>query len=553
MIDRRRFIGGSGCALTIGALPTLAAEAELDAAYVNARVWTGRSPSEHSDALGVIGTDIVAIGDAAVRARSGRRTRMIDLQGAFVVPGMVDCHTHFARASLMLSRPSLRDADTPAEFVRRIGAAAAALPKGQWLEGGNWDADRWGGEMPTRQWIDAVTPDIPVAVIRYDLHMLLLNSLALKLAGIDRNTPDVPGGVILRDARGEPTGVLKDAARDLATRAIPRPSEAQVEAAIRRGITLGLSKGVTQVHNTDVDWETHDALRRMRPRGETDIRFYSYTPIADWERAVALVKAEGRGDDWVRWGACKAVYDGSLGSRTALFYEPYLDDPSTHGIAVTRRSDLREWIGEADKAGLQVSAHAIGDEANDEVLDVMAEVADANGMRDRRFRIEHAQSLSKAAIPRFAKQNVIASVQPYHAIDDGRWAIRRIGEERLTRTYAFHSLVASGAHVCLGSDWPVAPLDPIIGIQAAVLRETLDGKNPGGWHPEQRISLAQALAGYTREAAYAGFMDKRMGIIAPGRLADFVVLDRDLFAIDPETIAQTGVLRTVVGGKQRFG
>ncbi len=200
-----------------------------------------------------------------------------------------------------------------------------------------------------------------------------------------------------------------------------------------------------------------------------------------------------------------------------------------------------------------MSAHAIGDEANDEVLDVLAEVAAANGTRDRRFRIEHAQSLSPAAIPRFARQNVIASVQPYHAIDDGRWAINRIGPERLTRTFAFHSLVASGAHVCLGSDWPVAPLDPMTGLQAAILRETLDGKNPGGWYPEQRISLAQALAGYTREAAYAGFEENRLGIIAPGFLADFVVLDQDLFAIDPEKITAAKVLRTIVGGRQRFG
>lgn len=550
MIDRRHFIGGTAAFLATRAS---AAAPQLDIAYVNARTWTGRNSADRTDAIGTIGNRIAALGAAQVRARTGKGTRVIDLQGAFVVPGLHDCHTHFARASLMLSRPSLRDANTREEFVRRIAAAAAALPKGQWLEGGNWDADRWGGELPARQWIDAVTPDTPVAVIRYDLHMLFLNSLALRLAGIDRNTPDVEGGVIVRDASGEPTGVLKDAARALATRAIPKPSDAQVELAVRKGIELGLSKGVTHIHNTDVDWVTHDALRRIRARGETDMRFYSFTPIADWERTVALVKAEGRGDDWVRWGAAKAVYDGSLGSRTALFYEPYLDDPSTHGIAVLKRSDLRDWIGGADKAGLQVSAHAIGDEANDEVLDVLAEVAAANGARDRRFRIEHAQSLSPAAISRFARQGVIASVQPYHAIDDGRWAINRIGPERLTRTFAFHSLVASGAHVCLGSDWPVAPLDPMTGLQAAVLRETLDGKNPKGWYPEQRISLAQALSGYTREAAYAGFEDNRLGIIAPGFIADFVVLDQDLFAIDPERITATKVLRTIVGGRQRFG
>ncbi|MFA6115555.1 MAG: amidohydrolase [Sphingomonas sp.] len=550
MIDRRLFLGGAAALL---AAPGHAARSTLDIAYINAALWTGRGAADRSDAIGTIGSRIAAIGNGPVRARIGKSTRVVDLGGAFVLPGLTDCHTHFTRASMMLGQASLRDANSPAEFVVRIGAAARALPAGRWLEGGNWDADRWGGEMPTRQWIDAVTPDTPVAVIRYDLHMLLLNSLALKLAGIDRNTPDVPGGVIVRDAQGDPTGLIKDAARDLVTRAIPAPTDAQIEAAIRRGIALGLSKGVTQIHNTDIDEVTHDALRRLRARGETDLRFYSFTPLKNWEKMAALVKAEGRGDDWVRWGASKVVYDGSLGSRTARFYEPYEDEPSTRGIIVTRREDLRDWMGHADRAGLQVSAHAIGDEANDDVLDVMAEVAAANGVRDRRFRIEHAQSLSKKAIPRFARQKVIASVQPFHAVDDGRWAIKRIGAERLTRTYAFHSLVASGAHVCMGSDWPVAPLDPLTGLKAAVLRETTDGKNPGGWYPEQRLSLVQALAGYTREAAYAGFTEDRTGRLVPGHLADFAVLDRDLFAIDPETITDACVLRTVVGGKQRFG
>ncbi len=554
MIDRRSLLGG-GAALTLAgqALAARRTNAALDIAYVNARVWLGGAATERTDAIGVIGPHIAALGKAEVGGRSGRTTQVIDLQGAFLMPGLTDCHTHFARASLMLSQPSLRDADTPAAFTRRVGAAAAVLPPGQWLQGGNWDADRWGGELPKRQWIDAVTPDTPVAVIRYDLHMLLLNSAALKLAGIDRNTPDVPGGVIERDGKGEPTGILKDAARSLATRVIPKPSDAMVEAAVRQGIALGLSHGVTQVHNTDVDWVTHDALRRLRARGETDMRFYSFTPLQDWERTAALVKAEGRGDDWVRWGASKIVFDGSLGSRTALFYEPYLDDPSTHGIVVNKPEDVRRWMLGADKAGFQIAAHAIGDEANDTILDIMAEVARTNGPRDRRFRIEHAQSLSKAAIPRFAKQGVIASVQPYHAIDDGRWAIKRIGAERLTRTYAFRSLAASGARLCMGSDWPVAPLDPRTGIAAAVLRETLDGKNPGGWYPEQRLSLLQALAGYTTGAAYAGFTDNRTGRLARGFLADLVVADSDVFAIEPSKINDMRILRTVVNGVQRFG
>lgn len=552
-LDRRTLLaGGAAALLGTGSLAAIA-DASLDVAYRNARVWTGRGPDDRTDAIGTIGNRIAALGAAAVRARTGKRTRIVDLGGAFVVPGFTDCHTHFTLGSLRLSQIALDAVKTTAAFTARIGAAASALPKGRWLQGGGWDADRWGGEMPTRAWIDAVTPDTPVAVYRYDLHMLLLNSLALKLVGIDRATPDIPGGVIVRDARGEPTGIVKDAAKDMAVARIPAPTDAERDAAVRKGIALGLSRGVTRVHCPEIDWNSFDVLRRLRASGEPDMRFYIFTPLKDWARTAALVEREGRGDDWVCWGASKVVFDGSLGSRTALFYEPYLDDPGTRGIVVTRREDLRAWMGEADRAGLQVAAHAIGDEANDIVLDTMAEVAAANGPRDRRFRIEHAQSLSPTAIARFARQRVIASVQPYHAIDDGRWAVNRIGPERLTRTYAFESLIASGAHVCMGSDWPVAPLDPIGGIAAAVLRETLDGKNPNGWYPEQRVPLPAALMGYTREAAYASFREDRLGRIAPGYLADLTVIDRDLFAIDKEMIGQAKIVRTIVDGVQRFG
>ena len=552
MIDRRKFLA-IGAGVTAAAARASPAAAELDTAYINARVWTGAGPAVRTDAIGVTGDRIAAIGSAAVRAASGKRTRIVDLEGAFVTPGFIDPHTHFVKASIMLSQASLRDAASPEEFVQRVAAAARALPKGQWLEGGNWDQDRWGGKMPDRHWIDAVTPDTPVAVIRYDLHMLLLNSLALKLAGIDRNTPEVPGGVIERDAKGEPTGIIKDAATALVLRAIGDPTPAQIDAAVRKGIELALSKGVTQVHTTELDWISFDSTRRLRVAGEPGIRFRHYLPLKDWERQADLIRREGAGDDWVQWGGCKVVFDGSLGSRTALFYDPYLDEPGTRGIIVTDPADLRRWIEGADRAGLQVTAHAIGDRANDIVLDIMAAVAKANGKRDRRFRVEHVQHMKPAAIPRFAQQDVIASVQPYHAIDDGRWAVRRIGEERLKTSFAFGSLVRSGAHVCLGSDWPVAPLDPLTGLEAAVVRETIDGKNPDGWFPEQRVTLAQALRGYTGEGAYAGFAEKKLGLVAPGFLADLAVFDRDLFAIDSHLLHQAKVVRTIVGGVQRFG
>lgn len=551
---RRTFLAlGAGTAAAAMTRAAFAAEGDLDAAYLNANVWTGAGPAVRTDAIGVKGDRIATIGAAAVRARAGKRTRVIDLQGAFVTPGFIDPHVHFVMASTMLSQPSLRDAANPKEFVERIATAAKALPKGQWLEGGNWDQDHWGGEMPHRKWVDAVTPDTPVAVVRYDLHMMFLNSLALKLAGIDRNTVAPPGGVIEKDADGELTGIIKDSAKDLVLRAIGTPTPEQIDAVTRKGIELALSKGVTQVHPTELETISFDSTRRLRAKGETGLRFRHYLPLKDWEAQAALIASEGRGDDWVQWGACKVVFDGSLGSRTARFYEPYLDEPGTRGVIVTDPADLRRWIEGADKAGLQVTAHAIGDEANDIVLDTFAAVAKGNGPRDRRFRVEHVQHMTPVSIPRFKAQDVIASVQPYHAIDDGRWAVRRIGEKRLETSFAFGSLVRSGAHVCMGSDWPVAPLDPLTGLEAAVDRETIDGKNPLGWYPEQRITLAQAMRCYTREGAYAGFNDQKMGLIAPGFLADFVVWDSDFFAIDPHALSKARVLRTIVGGIQRFG
>lgn len=552
-ISRRDLLAGGagGVALALMSTRGWAKGQALDTAYVNALVWTGQGVPTLS-AIGIAGGRIAALGSAAVKAHTIRATRVIDLAGAFVMPGFIDCHTHFLIGSDLLTQPNLREAKSPQEFARIVGEAARQLKPGQWVQGGSWDAELWGGELPDRRWMDPATPDTPVAVQRLDLHMLALNSAALKAAGIDRNTPDVPGGVIVRDKDGHPTGILKDAAMDLVKRAIPAPTEADREAAVRKGIAHGLSKGVTQVHTTELDWMTHDALRRLRARGETDMRFYSFLPLQDWAKVKALVDAEGRGDDWVRWGGLKLQYDGSLGSRTAMFYQPYDDAPGNSGMPIHKQADVQQWTNDADAAGLQITIHAIGDKANDEALDIFAAAATKNGARDRRFRIEHAQHLAPSAIPRFAKQQVIASMQPYHAIDDGRWAIQRVGAERLKGTYAFKSLLDAGAKVAFGSDWPVAPLDPLTGVAAAVLRQTIDGANPGGWLPDQKLTMAQALHAYTATNAFAGFQDDRLGRIAPGMLADFVVMDANLFAIDPAKTGDTKILRTIVNGTERF-
>jgi predicted amidohydrolase YtcJ len=544
----------SGMATGAAALlcgPSFAASRRLDTALVNARVWTG-TRGRRTDAVGIAGNRIAAIGTTAVRAASGPATRIVDMQGAFVMPAFIDSHTHFLRGARFLMQPILLDVTSPREFVNRIGAAVRTVAPGQWLTGGPWDEQRWGGELPRKEWIDAVTADVPVAIPRTDLHSLFLNSAALRLAGIDRNTPDVAGGVIERNERGEPTGVLKDNARERAFAAIPQLTETIADGYVRRGIAHALSKGVAQVHNTEVDWSVQDSLMRLRAAGPTDLRFYSFVPLADWERLAKLVKEQGRGDDWVRWGALKCVSDGSLGARTARFHEPYVDAPGSRGVWTTSVADMRALIPEADAAGFAIATHAIGDEANDVVLDIFAETARRNGPRDRRFRIEHAQHLHPGAIARMRKQDVIASVQPYHAIDDGRWAVKRIGEERLNRTYAFRSMIDAGVRVCFGSDWPVAPIDPLTGLDAAVLRETIDGKNPGGWHPEQRIDMESALIAYTLGAAYAGFQDDRLGRIMPGYIADITVLDRDLLTVPPAQVRQAQVLRTFVDGQERF-
>ncbi|MPS70987.1 MAG: amidohydrolase [Novosphingobium sp.] len=555
-LNRRNFITRTAGAAAAGLFYRQAAWAQgvpVDTIYTNGRIWTGEGREIFTDAIGLVGSRVVALGAEATRSLADKRTRVVDLGGAFVTPGFTDCHVHFTMGSATIGQPSLREAHNREAFVKVIADAAKAMPAGEWLLGGNWDNDSWGGELPSRDWFDTVSQQTPVAVVRYDLHMIVLNSLALRMLNLGEDTPDVAGGVIVRDGKGRLTGVFKDAAKDMVIERIPRPTDAQIDATNRRGIQLALSKGVTQVHETGIDWNTFESARRMRAAGNLPFRFYAMTPLKDWQKLDAIIKAEGRGDEFVRWGGCKVVFDGSLGSRTALFYEPYLDDPKTRGITVTDPDEMRSLMQAADAAGLQIATHAIGDRANDMVLDFWAEVVKVNGPRDRRGRIEHAQHLNPASIGRFAEQGVIASVQPFHAVDDGRWAVRRIGPERLKTTYAFESLIRSGAHVSFGSDWPVAPIDPLTGLKAAVLRQTLDGANPNGWYPEQKVEIHDALLAYTRGAAFAGRSEADTGTLSPGRLADFVIWDRDLAAIDPADLDKAKVVSTHLGGTKVYG
>ncbi|WP_129647903.1 amidohydrolase [Peristeroidobacter agariperforans] len=523
-----------------------------DKVYLNGRIWTGGSTGELSQAIAIEGERLVAVGPTAtIKSRIGPKTEVVELNGAFVTPGFIDAHVHFIEGGISLGHVDLRDAKTPQEFASRIAAAARQKPPGEWVLYGAWDHEMWGGELPDRNWIDKETSNTPVYVTRLDGHMALANSLALKLAGIDEKTPDPPGGTIVRDAKGRPTGVLKDEAQSLMK--IPEESMDQVDRALQTAMTHAASRGVTQVHDMAMGtWRSLEAYRRARDRDALRVRIYSFVPLADWQRMAEYVRTHGRGDDWLRWGGLKGYVDGSLGSTTAWFHQPYTDDPKTSGLILVAPDEQRRRIVNADRAGLHVVIHAIGDRANDWLLDTYKSVAAENGPRDRRFRIEHAQHLSPTAAAQFASQGVIASMQPYHAIDDGRWAEKRIGPERLKGTYAFRSLLDAKALLAFGSDWPVAPLDPLEGIYAAVTRRTIDGANPDGWQPQQKITVEEAVRAYTQADAYAGYQEKSVGKLEPGYLADFVVLSANLFETEPVNIPKLEVLRTVVGGRAVF-
>lgn len=514
-------------------------------------VWTGDSARPRAQGVATRGDTILAVGDSQEVLRlADSATRILRYRDGLVVPGFMDAHVHLLDGGFQLTSVDLRDAASPAEFIRRLAAFAQERPPGEWITGGDWDHERWPGTpLPRREWIDSVTRRNPVFVSRLDGHMGLANSLALKAAGITRATADIPGGTIVRDGgTREPTGVLKDEAMNPIFAAMPEPSPAQVDAALARAMQFIASKGITAIASVSASWNQVAGLLRARQSGKLTLRVSLYPPLADWRRVADSVRARGVGDDWIRLAGVKGFVDGSLGSGTALLFLPYTDAPNTSGLLVTPEDSLRSQIGRADSAGLQVVVHAIGDRANALLLDIYDSVAKAHGPRDRRLRIEHAQHLRPADVQRIAAQGVIASMQPYHAIDDGRWAGKRLGE-RVVTSYVFRSLLDAHARIVFGSDWTVAPIDPILGIYAAVTRRTLDGKNPGGWIPEQKISVEEALRAYTRDNAYGVFAEQTRGVLRPGFRADLTVLDKDLFNIPPETIEAAQVRATIAGGR----
>ena len=523
-----------------------------DKIYFNGKIWTGDSINAWSNAIAIKGNEILYVGNDYESYR-GSNTETIDLGGKLILPGFIDNHTHFLSGGYNLSSVDLRKANTRQEFISLLKEFCQERNDDRWVLGGDWDHEAWGGELPSRSWIDSVTGSHPVFVSRYDGHMALANSKALDLAEINKNTKVPPGGEMKKNATGEYTGVLKDGAMDLVYKVIPDPSEKEFDEYLQAAIKHAFENGVTQVHDVSSygGWLDLATYRRNYANKKLDLRIYSFVPLSTWARLDSFCKKEGKGDDMLRWGALKGFMDGSLGSTTAWFYKPYLDAPTTTGLNVTDTNDIRRWVLAADSAGLHIAVHAIGDRANDFILDVYEE-AEKKKPGDHRFRVEHAQHLSQQAIPRFAQLNVIPSMQPYHAIDDGRWAYKRLDDARLKRTYAFKSLLDTKAMLTFGSDWTVAPLKPLQGIYAAVTRRTLDDKNQNGWYPEQKISVEQAVRCYTANNAYAGFQENKVGILKKGMLADFIVLDQNIFEIAPENIKNVKVLRTIVNGKQVY-
>ena len=532
-----------------------------DLVLTGGKIWTADSRQPEAEAIALWQDKVLAVGtDEQIESLVSPRTRVIRLAGRRVAPGFSDSHVHLLAGGLQLSSVDLKDARDEVEFGARLREFARKLPPGRWLLGGNWDHDRtFGGALPTAALLDRYVPDRPCFLRRYDGHMALVNSRALELANLVPGTADPPGGVIVRDPRTKrPTGLLRDTAMALVEDLIPPLTDEELAAAVGAALDHARRVGVTSLD--DMAGLSADDRRRLFPlyqrlaaEQKLSARIHLRWPLAAWRELAELGVQAEFGGPWLTIGGLKGFCDGSLGSSTAKMWQPYLNEPQSTGVFVTSPQRLKELVTSADRAGLAIAVHAIGDRGNSTALDAFAAAIETGGPRDRRFRMEHAQHVRPEDFERFRALQVIASMQPYHAIDDGRWAEQRIGAQRCATSYAFRSFLDHGVRLAFGSDWPVAPLDPLLGIAAAVNRRTLDGEHPDGWFAAQRLTVAEALEAYTVGSAYAVRREHERGSLAPGKLADLVVLSRDIFdEAERDQIAQTKVLYTIVGGRVVF-
>ena len=542
---------------------------EYNKILINANILTLDPTHPHCQALAIKNGRILATGSdsdvLAIAAQSIPHATVLNLKGNTVLPGFIDAHTHLLSGGFSLQSLDLRGCRNPEEFVRRIDERLHAAQPGQWVTGGGWDQETWpGSPLPCKEWIDPFSSEIPVFVNRIDLHIGLANTAALKAAGITADSPDPCGGQIFRNpATNQPTGILKDAAIRLIESAMPKPTRTDQEKALSLALMQAASHGITSLHDiTDwgnPEWTEWSLFQDFRQQNKLTCRIFARLPLIDWDRcrtAFPAFQVGPQANEWLRFGGLKGFTDGSLGGHTAFFFDPYLGEAGQFGLLLDEmfpEGTMERRISEADQAGFPISVHAIGDRANSILLDIFESVVHVNGIRDRRLRIEHAQHLRPEDICRMARLGVTASIQPAHIIDDGGWAERILGADRCRWSYAFQSLANAGVRLAGGSDWPVSALDPLLGIHAAVNRNTANEQFPNGWSPEQKLSLAQAIEAFTVGAAYAEFAEAEKGTLSAGKFADLVVLSANPFKVNPAEIKDIAILMTIAGGQVVYG
>ena len=522
-----------------------------DIIYFNGNIYTGIKEDTRQNYIATKNNRILELGIDNYSHLISSNTKLIDLKNNFLLPGFIDNHTHFIYGGTKLNNISLQNSRTQYEFINSFKEYIPNINNGLWLQGGNWDHENWGGVLPNKSWIDSLTNNNPVLVSRVDGHMALANSKALEEANINENTPNPVGGVIVKDINtGIPTGILKDTAIDIVRKLIPKQSHSEQDSILKTSMNYASSQGITQIHDM-ATWDDLQTFRRNKDK--LTLRIKTYTWYEDWEKLIDLIDKYGKGDNILRWDGIKAMIDGSLGSRTAWMHNHYLDDKNTNGIMrIKDTNSFKKMITNLDKNGIQLAIHAIGDKANDWIIKQSMNLNKVNGLIDRRIRIEHAQHLTKDAIEKIINNDIIPSMQPYGCIDDTRWMHKRINSDLMSRTYIFKTFIDKNVNLTFGSDWDVTPLNPLFGIYAAVSRKTIDGSNPGGWNPEQKLTVEEAISCYTNNNSYAVFSEKNIGVLQKDMLADFVVLSKDITSIKIDDILKTRVLNTIYNGKEVF-
>ena len=531
-----------------------------DIIVLQGRVYTENPQQPWAQAVAIYRGKIVAVGDdPEIERRRGIGTKVINAGGKLVLPGFVDCHIHFIDGSFSLGRVNLEGAKDPADIQKRLREYAAEHPGDDWILGRGWNYAMFGPEaLPNKKYLDEIFPNRPVSLEGYDGHTYWANSKALAMAGVTRDTPDPPNGAIVRDPRtGDATGALKEAAEELVARIIPKPTRAEKLLALRAGMKWANEHGITRVHSAGQDFEVLDLFDEMRRRGDLTVRMYiAYflNPPELRPRDLDAIEhaRKKHHDEWIDAGAVKFMVDGVVESHTAAMLEPYSDDPSLKGKLFWEPAKYKAAVAALDERGLQLFTHAIGDYGVRTALDAYENAEARNHNRDRRPRIEHIETIALPDISRFGKLGVIASMQPLHSYPDADtldiWA-RNAGPDRASRAWAWKSIADSGGHLAFGSDWPVVTLNPWEGVQTAVTRQTSEGQPEAGFVPEQRLTVAQVVDGYTLGAAFAGRREKTEGSLEIGKLADLIIVSQNIFDIEPHKIGSTKVVTTIVGGR----